>query len=266
MNAEIITIRASSLPELFDCPARWESKFVKGMRMPRSGAAQLGTAVHAGTAIFDRSRLEGNPVTADEAAGAVVDAVHKPESDVDWGEDSPNDVEVIGIALHKRYCQEIAPKQHYVAVEATCDRLEISDIGIALTGTTDRVFVSDDGYGIADIKTGKSAVATDGTVKTAGHAAQIAVYELLAGAALGRVIEAPAQIIGLQVAKTAKGQRAGIGKIGGARELLVGDDETPGLLQIASDMLHSGRFFGNPRSQLCNPKFCPAYSICRWRK
>ncbi len=89
MNAELITIRASSLPELFDCPARWESKFVKGMRMPRSGAAQLGTAVHAGTAIFDRSRLEGNPVTADEAAGAVVDAVHKPESDVDWGEDSP---------------------------------------------------------------------------------------------------------------------------------------------------------------------------------
>ena len=102
--------------------------------------------------------------------------------------------------------------------------------------------------------------------QTAGHAAQIAVYELLAGAALGRVIEAPAQIIGLQVAKTAKGQRAGIGKIGGARELLVGDDETPGLLQIASDMLHAGRFFGNPRSQLCNPKFCPAYSICRWRK
>ena len=190
MNAELITIRASSLPELFDCPARWESKFVKGMRMPRSGAAQLGTAVHAGTAIFDRSRIEGNPVTPDEAAGAVVDAVHKPESDVDWGEDSPNDVEAIGIALHKRYCQEIAPKQHYVAVEATCNRLEISDIGIALTGTTDRVFVSDDGYGIADIKTGKSAVATDGTVKTAGHAAQIAVYELLAGAALGRVIEA----------------------------------------------------------------------------
>ena len=137
-----------------------------------------------GIAVFQQRHLEllgggvqceFGAVTADEAAGAVVDAVHKPESDVDWGEDSPNDVEVIGIALHKRYCQEIAPKQHYVAVEATCDRLEISDIGIALTGTTDRVFVSDDGYGIADIKTGKSAVATDGTVKTAGHAAQIAV-------------------------------------------------------------------------------------------
>lgn len=263
---DMITIRASSLPEIFDCPARWEAKYVKGMRMPRSGAAQLGTAVHAGTALFDSSRLEGNPVTVDEAAGAVADAVHKPEEDVDWGEDSPSEAEAIGIALHKRYCQEIAPKQQYVAIEAKCAKLKIPGIGIALTGTTDRVTFTDDGYGIADIKTGKSAVSADGTVKTAGHAAQLAVYELLAGAALGRVIEAPAQIIGLQVAKTEKGRRAAVGTVTGARELLIGDEYFPGLLSMAADMLHAGRFFGNPRSQLCNPKFCPAYNVCRWRK
>ena len=139
----MITIRASSLPELFDCPARWEAKYVKGMRQPRSGAAQLGTAVHAGTALFDSSRLDGNPVTADEAAGAVVDAVHKPKEDVDWGEDSPGEAEAIGIALHKRYCQEIAPHQQYVAIEAKCTELKIPDIGIALTGTTDRVTFTD---------------------------------------------------------------------------------------------------------------------------
>lgn len=261
----MFTIRASSLSDLFDCPARWEAKHLRGMRMPRSGAAQLGTAVHAGTALFDNSRLEGNPITADEAAGAVADAVHSPDEDVDWGEDSPNEAESIGIALHKRYCREIAPKQQYVAVEATCDRLEISDIDIALTGTTDRVTLTDEGYGIADIKTGKSAVSADGTVKTAGHTAQLAVYELLAGAALGRVIDAPAQIIGLQVAKTEKGRRAAVGSITGARKMLTGDESGPGLLQIASDMLHAGRFYGNPRSQLCNPKYCPAYNVCRWR-
>ena len=261
-----IRIRASSLGELFDCPARWEAKYVRGMRLPRSGAAQLGTAVHAGTAVFDRSRIAGNPVTADEAAGAVVDAVHRPQEDVDWGGDNPREAETIGIALHKRYCREIAPRQHYVAVEATCDRLAIIDLGLVLTGTTDRVTRTEDGYGIADIKTGKSAVAADGTVKTAGHAAQIAVYELLAGQALGCAMEAPAQIIGLQVAKTERGQRVGIGTIAGARGLLVGDEEQPGLLQIAADMLHASRFFGNPRSQLCNPKFCPAHKLCRWRK
>lgn len=261
-----IPLRASSLPELFDCPARWEARNIRKLRLPRSAAAQLGTAVHAGTALYDKSRLDGNPLTADEAAGAVVDAIHRPEEDVAWDDGSPAEAESIGIALHKRYCAEVAPKQNYVAVEATCDALEISDLGITLTGTTDRVFITDDGYGIADIKTGKTAVGTDGTVKTAGHAAQIGVYELLAGAAIGQRMEAPAQIIGLQTAKTARGQRVGIGAIHSARELLVGDEDSPGLLQLAADMLHAGRFFGNPRSQLCNPKFCPAYPTCKWRR
>ena len=265
---DTITVRASSMPELFDCPARWEAKYVKGLRLPRSGAAQLGTAVHAGTALYDQSALDGTGLTPDEAAGAVADAIHKPETDVDWAgaEVSQSEAEGIAIALHKRYCAEIAPKQHYLAVEATCERLEITDLGLALTGTTDRVTINDDGYGIADIKTGKTAVAADGTVKTAGHAAQIAVYELLAGAALGCDIKAPAQIFGLQVAKTAKGQRAGVGIVHNARELLVGEDDSPGLLQIASTMLHSGTFWGNPRSALCSPKYCPAWGQCRWRK
>jgi hypothetical protein len=266
MNGSI-TVRASSLPELFDCPARWEAKFVRKLRLPRSGAAQLGTAIHAGTAVFDRACIDGNPVTADEAAGVVVDAIHNPDDDVDWGEDTPSSAESIGVALHKMYCRDIAPRQKYAAVEATCERLEITDIGIVLTGTTDRVTITDDGYGIADIKTGKTAVAADGTVKTAGHAAQIAVYELLAEHATGTVIDAPAKIIGLQVAKTDKGRRAGVGTISGARELLVGDGNgRPGLLKLAAGILTRGDFYGNPRSQLCSEKFCPAYKNCRWRK
>ena len=261
-----ITLRASSLPELFDCPARWEAKYVRGLRLPKSGAAQLGTAVHAGTALYDQSRIDGSALTADEAAGAVADAIHHPEEDVEWGDDSPSEAERIGIALHTLYCRDIAPAQHYVAVEATCEALHITDIGLTLTGTTDRVTLTDEGYGIADLKTGRSAVAEDGTVSTGKHAAQIAVYELLAGQALGTVMAAPARIIGLQVAKTDKGRRAGVGIVRDARALLIGDEESPGLLHMAADMLHAGRFWGNPSSQLCNPKFCPAYPTCRWRR
>jgi len=266
LNKQMITIRASSLSELFDCPARWEAKHIRKLRLPRSAAAQLGTAIHAGTSLYDQSRLDGNPLTPDEAAGAVVDAVYRPEEDVDWGDDSPREAEAIGIALHKRYCEEIAPHMEYVAVEALCERLEITDLGIVLTGTTDRIFKNDDGFGIADIKTGKTAVAADGTVKTSGHAAQLGVYELLAGTAIGCSMDAPAQIIGLQVAKTPRGQRTGRAAVHNARDLLVGDDDAPGLLQIAAEMLHAGMFYGNARSQLCNPKFCPAHQSCRWRK
>ena len=89
----------------------------------------LGTAVHAGTALYDQSVLDGAGITPDEAAGAVADAIHKPGEDVDWsGADvSQAEAEGIAIALHKRYCAEIAPKQQYLAVEANCERLEITD-------------------------------------------------------------------------------------------------------------------------------------------
>lgn len=60
---EMTAIRASSLPELFDCPARWEAKHLCGRRLPRSAAAQLGTAVHAGAAVFDVQRILGSPIT-----------------------------------------------------------------------------------------------------------------------------------------------------------------------------------------------------------
>jgi hypothetical protein len=83
-------IRASSLSELFDCAHRWEGKHLLGMRSPRSAPAQLGTAVHAGTARFDAARLPGGtPITADDAAGAVVDAIYRPEEAVDWADSSP---------------------------------------------------------------------------------------------------------------------------------------------------------------------------------
>lgn len=262
----IVTIRASSLAELFDCPARWEAKHLLGMKMPASGKARLGTAIHASTALFDESRLNGSPLTADDCAGALVDAINKPDEDVDWEEDSPKDAERIGLALHSRYCAEIAPQQDYVGVEVKCERLKITDIGIALTGTTDRIRRTADGsLGIADLKSGGRAVGTDGRAVTAGHGPQLGVYELLTEHAFGVKLDAPAQIIGLNTGKTAAAQRVGTGEVGNARAALVGDEDSPGLLQHASALIHSGGFYGNSKSVLCSAKFCPRFTTCKFR-
>lgn len=270
MNApdrRIVTIRASALSDFLDCPARAEAKHLLGLRTPMGAGAVLGRAVHASTAVFDRSKLEGGSITADEAAGAAVDAIHKPDEDVVWEEDEkPQDTEDVAVALHKRYCKEIAPRQDYAAVEVKCERLEISDLGLALTGTTDRVRRTGLGYAISDLKTGKTAVRADGRVETKGHAYQLGVYELLAERASDLPITGPAQIIGLQAGKTEKGQRAGLGEIVGARDVLVGEPDSPGVLETVAQMLHSGIFFGNPRSMLCHPKFCPIYDRCKFRK
>ena len=264
----MVTIRASALSDFLDCPARAEAKHLMGLRTPSSGAAALGTAIHASTALYDQSTLTGQGLTVEETAGAAVDAIYKPRDEVVWEEEeSQQNAEAVAVALHKLYCTKIAPTQDYAAVEVACERLEITDLGIALTGTTDRVRKVEGGYGISDLKSGKSAVKADGTVETKGHAYQLGVYELLAERASGLPITAGAQIVGLQVAKTERGQRVGTSlPVEGARDVLVGDADSPGVLEMVARMIHSGSFPGNPRSMLCGEKFCPIYQRCRFRK
>jgi hypothetical protein len=261
----MISIRASSLPELFDCPARWEAKHILGKRLPASGATQLGTAIHAGAAAFDVSRINDTGLTVDEAAAAVVDAIYKPEFDVQWDEEKPAEAEKIGIALHRKYCTQISPVREYVAVEIRCDSLEITDLGITLTGTIDRLRVTDNGYGITDIKSGKTAVSASGVVNTSAHGYQLGAYELMAECASGLRITEKAEIIGVQTGKTDKAQRIGTGEISGTREMLLGDGDTHGVLEMASKIIHSGSFYGNPRSMLCSEKFCPIFKQCKFK-
>ena len=264
---QVVTIRASALSTLFDCPARFEARYIRGLTLPRTGKAQLGTAVHASTAAYDSSTLNGSGVTVEEAAAAAVDAIHRPAEDVAWEDDLPaSDAESIALALHRKYCAEIAPKQDYAAVEVKCECLEIADLGLALTGTTDRVRRSDSGFGISDLKTGKQAVSADGTVATAKHAMQLGIYELLAENASGLAITEPAQIVGMQTGKTDKAQRVATAEVHTARELLIGTQDQPGVLEHASKLIHSGAFYGNPSSPLCNPKYCPIYKTCHYRR
>lgn len=263
----IVTIRASSLKDLMDCPARFEAKQIRGLKTPRSGKAQLGTAVHKSTGIFDQAKLDGNAIKPDDAAGALVDAIHRPEEAVEWDDDlDANGAEKIGLALHTKYCEVIAPQQDYAAVEVTCDRLEIADLGIALTGQTDRIRRVDGGFGISDLKTGKAAVRTDGSVDTSRHAMQLGVYELLAENASGVAITQPAQIVGLQTGKTDKAQRVGTAEVHTARDLLIGTPDQPGVLEYAAKLIHAGLFYGNPSSPLCHERYCPIFKTCQFRR
>lgn len=256
---EMFTIRASSLSTLFDCPARFEAVHILGLRSPSSGAAHLGTSIHASTALFDQAALDGAPVTADDAAGLFVDTLFNPEQEVDWEDSSPRAVERIGLTLHSRYCSDVAPTQDYVGVEVQCERLEITDLGLALTGTTDRIRRVDGELGISDLKSGGRAVGADGNAVTNGHRPQLGVYELLAEFAFGEPLTAPAEIIGLQTGKT---PRIGRGEVAGARAALVGDEDSPGLLHHAARLIHSGGFYGNPKSVLCSARYCPRWSTC----
>ncbi|TEU23343.1 RecB family exonuclease [Alkanindiges illinoisensis] len=266
MNAPF-SIRASSLSELFDCPARWETKNVLGRRLPIGGAGRMGTAIHEATTLHDYAVMNETTVSLDDCDTVLVDAIWNPNEDVDWTDTDQQTAETTGRALIRKYISDIAGTQHYIGVEVRAEALTLADIGITLTGTIDRIYQHDNGQlGIGDIKTGKTACSADGTVKTAGHGVQMGVYTLLAEHALNEQLLAPARIYGLTTGKTAKGQHAGVGEIPDPMDALLGSDDRHGLLHHAGQILKNGLFYGNPKSTLCSAKFCPAHQTCPFRK
>lgn len=261
-----VRIRASSLGALMDCPARWLSIHREGRRVPSTSQATLGRAVHAGTAVFDTDRVAGQVPSISAAMDAAVDAAMKPNEDVDWADETPQRAADVAKSLTEKYCRDFAPKIEYAAVEIGVDSLVLTDLDIELTGTADRVRKTDIGLGISDLKTGKTIVNAQGFVNSKGHGAQLGVYQLLAEAGLGQQMAAPAQIIGLQTNLTPDKQRIATQEIEGVRDVLVGDADQPGLLYVAARLAHGEMTFGNPKSMLCSPKYCPNFQTCFWRK
>ena len=273
-------VRASSIKDWLDCAMRAEAKYLLGIRMPSSGVSHLGTAIHAGSAAYDQSVIDGKPISHDEAVGKFVDTLHldhnpeEPNEDgVRWDEYLPlSDAEKVGVKGIVNYIEAIGSKRRYKAVEAKLEHFPVKfpeqTVVIVLTGKTDRIRAVEDrmkgeiGHGITDIKSGKTRVTKDGRVSTNAEKAQLGVYELIAEKATNIPITAPAEIAGISTAQHAS---AATVIIPGTREALVGTTETPGVLDFLARMLRSGLFPPNPSSHLCGAKFCPIHSRCPYK-
>lgn len=261
----LATIRASSWPSLFDCAHRWYFQNIVGLRMPSSGNAALGTAIHAGTAAYDESRLAGDQIDVITAVDTARAALQSPDQEVAWDESlTPVEADGFAIKLTSRYCQEISHTREYAAVELACEALDIgTEFGVVrVTGTTDRIRITEDGLkGISDLKSGGRA--TEKTPEggrravTKGHHIQLGIYTLMAEQASGERLDAPAEIIGLQ---TTKDTPVATGEVADVKTPLLGSEEYPGLIEIAARMLKDGVFPPNPKSMLCSKKYCPAYA------
>ncbi|OVE46715.1 RecB family exonuclease [Chromobacterium violaceum] len=266
--SDAFRVRASSWGSLFDCAHRWEATHILGMNMPSSPRAQLGTAIHAATAAYDQAVLDGAPIRIDAAAGVLVDEINNPGREVDWSADelTPRQAAQTGIQLLTRYCQEIAPRYQYVAIELPVTPWRIDcggGIAIEITGTLDRsrARIGSAGVGLCDLKSGSAAV-VNGRAKTKGHAPQIGTYELLYERTTSTPVTEPADIIGL---KTRGAPEVATGQIIGAREQLIGTAEQPGLMDYAAEMFKSGLFPPNPVSHMCSQKYCARWRTCKFK-
>lgn len=263
-----ITVRASSWAGLFDCAYRWEGIHLLGMKNTVGLRAALGTAIHAGTAVFDQAKITGDTVTAADASGVLVDKLHDPENEFDPAKDdiTMQEAESTGITLLTKYCGEVSPKYNFVAVEMDTKPLDIDCGGgvvVRLKGTMDRARIkkTTGGIGIADLKSGGTSV-QKGVAVTKGHGAQIGTYELLFEHTTGESITSEAEIIGL---KTKGKAEIATGTISNAKRIMTGDQDNPGLIEFAADMFRSGRFFPNSKSMLCSERYCPRWNSCHFK-
>ncbi|WP_430233279.1 RecB family exonuclease [Nitrosomonas communis] len=275
MSNPPFSIRASSLAALFDCAHRWEAIHIDKMHSPSGRRAGLGTAVHAGATAYDIARVNQESISVDEACSVFMDELSNQEERIDPRIDdlSIKEAQVIGIKLVSEYCNYIAPKFNYVAVEMETKPFDINcgnGVTIRLTGTLDRARIHSyqGGIGIADIKTGKKAVIKDqktGQPKAniAGHGAQIGTYELLYEYTTGDKITAPAGIIGMS---TETSHLIAVDSISNAKQIVTGTDIQPGLLEFAADMFASGKFPPNTKSMLCSERYCPRWKSCAYRE
>ena len=236
-----------------------------GMRMPSSPRAQLGTAIHASTAVFDQGRIDGMPVSVYDSAQYAIDEIWNPTRDVDWKCDelTQKEAEKIALRLHTMYCTDVSPRFEFAAVELATTPFPIDcgdGITIILTGTLDRSRIkkTTNGHGIQDLKSGGAAV-KQGLANIAGHKPQIGTYELLYEHTTGNAITENAEIIGLKTKGTPEIATA---EIIGAKRMMVGTDEYPGLIEFAADMFRAGLFPPNTKSILCNPKYCARWKTC----
>lgn len=262
--ASLFTVRASSWGSLFDCAHSWEGAHILGIRKPSGMRALLGTAVHAGTAAFDRARLDGTDCTPDDAASVLVDTLREPGFEVDPKSDglSIDQAERIALPLLVRYCADVAPQFDFIDVETQLDPLDIDCGGgltVRLTGTMDRarVAATGDGVVIPDVKTGLRVV-SQGQANIRGRSPQTGTYQIMYDATK-RVRTAGAQIIALST--SGSGDTA-VSKVFDARRVMVGTDSEPGLIEHAASMFRTGLFPPNPSSVLCSPKYCARWATC----
>ena len=232
----------------------------------RNAWAQAGIEAFVANAVG--TGIKPQSLSPDDAAGAFVDKLRDPENEFDPNRDdlSVSEAERVGLTLVADYCTNVAPRYEFVAVEMETKPLDIDcggGVTVRLTGTMDRARVRrhNDRVGIADLKSGSAAV-QKGAAVTKGHGPQIGTYELLYEHTTGNPITDTAEIIGM---KTKGKPEIATGEIGNGKRVMVGDENTPGLIEFAADMFRTGRFYPNTKSLLCSERYCPRWATCSFR-
>jgi hypothetical protein len=280
----ITPIRASALTNYPDCPRRaaaglfWAEIEAAGFglrRTPQGGGATVGTAVHAAAALMLTEKAASGalpPLSVATDAGVESLRLQMAEAgdDMAWdapgrggGTTNPAAAETQIVRMVQVYREQIAPGVNPLLVE---ERLEAEFApGVVLTGQAD--LVAREPGTVRDLKTG---------AKRQTHAPQIGAYSLLTRTC--RSVETtaaqidfiprvnpkkeqpPAQSVRVPLVSAETAAVAVLSHI--VRDLTVFREGDPEGRILPGD---PWAFIANPKSVLCNPKYCAAFGtdFCR---
>lgn len=273
-----IFLRPSGLSSFFDCQSRWAATNLDKLKTITGSKAHIGTSIHRATEQADVVRYQDNEITKEVielVEHTAVESFNNPQEDILWEEKDQIEGEKIVRGLSKKYAKDVAPNLIVAAHELLItgdEAVEFTDLCITIGGTIDLVLQNKAGLFVADKKTGKNAVSSDGTVEVMKHKLQLGAYEILADTFLRKQgfdgIGSDSLIIGMQTNKTEDKQRIGLGYTKGSQAQVV---KALKFIRLAVDNavankkdeeLFSDNFSENPSSYMCSEKYCPRFNQC----
>jgi hypothetical protein len=284
MSGGLTSIRASALTNYPDCPRRAAAGLFRAeiedagfglRRTPQGGGATVGTAVHAAAALMLTEKAAAGALPPlNIATDAGIDSLRRQLEEAGdgmaWdapgrggGTADPAAAETQIVRMVQVYREQIAPGVNPLLVE---ERLEAEFApGVVLTGQAD--LVAREPGTVRDLKTG---------AKMQTHAPQVGAYSLLARSCRSVATTAaqidfiprvspkkeqpPAQSVRVPLASAETAAVAVLSHI--ARDLTVFREGDPARRILPGD---PWAFIANPKSVLCNPKYCAAFGtdFCR---
>lgn len=227
------------------CPRQWEYSYVRGIKIPPSGALIEGNCYHKALEVNFKQKIytEEDLSAADcsDIFSSAWDRAVSREELIDWGNLVPGSVKDQGIGLVGAYIETVAPAVHPKHVEQWCNS-EVAGVGFKLRA--DLIDIDDE---VIDHKTSAKMLNQDDVDK-----------DLQASAtafALDRAI-----IFKYHVAvKTKKPGIQIIQTIRGTADIDWWIDMTARIII----QMKSGIAPPNPTSRLCSPGFCGYWIMCR---
>jgi hypothetical protein len=115
---------------------------------------------------------------------------------------------------------------------------------------------------LIDLKSGRRVVKLnklgDRVASTAVHKPQLGTYEILYSMRTGRKLTRPPAILGAST----EGLGFALTEAPGARQMMIGTEDEPGLMSIGARMFKNGIFPPNPRSPMCSERYCARWQTC----